>query len=1236
MTRSACAHPLTRPPAGDPAVLPGGHQLVGHVGVEVEVEHVGEVEFAAGNGRRRLGGLAPVEQLEAVPARAGEEVAVVRVELPGEVPVPALVQRAERPGLVFAFAAFEAGDALYARLPQLEQSHRPGVDCGNSSVRPPAGVGINRNAEMASKGCNNGTYDLIRCSKGSEVVTTTTSAGDPGTSSTTRTVDAARGQGASCEPTVRVGVAHGDQEAQLSRRLGEVEQVLDRVERRGLRHERRRPRVLLEVDHDDLRILTAGSSGSYPVGRGEGARRRGEAVAARRGARQAGEGVKVPAKRVHTHTSAGEPACGDGVEGRAGRDDAAAGDATPVAVARGDQDGHLGQRLGQRLGEEVDGLDLALQLVGLQPHQLRARPRDLGAPKIAGLELGHVLGRAALGNDAQLLLVHLAGVDLRHVSGRAGHSSTHLGVDHLVEPGLEVALAQQRQQLLALHLEAQGREPLQVVVGLLRHQRGVHALGELEQLRLQRGQLLPVRREDGLGVLALLVGGEREAADALGNAFLAHDDHALQQARGGHVRPAADLNGVGDAVDRLAVVGHADDPDGLGVDVGEVGPDARDLDGLLEGQLPDLHLPVGVDDLLQPALDALQRLVAQRLGSSDIELELLGVQLGPALVRVLVVDLAEHEVQQVGAGVVAGDLHAAFVVDAGLQGGAGARARFRLRGVDAEVEDHAAHLQHLQDIQRAQSPLVPDLAAGLGVEGGAVQNHDKDLPLGEGLVQPGHGPHGEHLDVVLEVRAVAVFDAVAHFARHQLREVKGEPEGAVEEEGVGAADHQRRAAAGCRLQLGHRLFKAVAALVQRLQKQHLLVVDRLRDLVVLVLDLGEGEAERGDHAVYQLGQERPRGAQVLPAVAHGAAQNAAKHVAAPVVGGLHAVRDGHREAPGVVRHYAVRDVHNRVRSAVGRQLRHHLVDVREYVGEQVAGVVAVARLEHGGHALQAHAGIDAGLGEQLNAAIAPAVVLHEDQVPELHHHGVVGVDQARRVSVANVVVVDFRARAARARVGHFPEVVLHPEGQDALRRQVAQPQLARLLVGAARGQLGVAAEVGHIEPRLVELVHLGQQLPRVVNGLLFEVVAEAPVAKHLEEGVVVAVAAHVVEVVVLAAGADALLAVADALQPSVVGGGVCLARDDVLELVHSRVREQQRRIVVREHGRALPEDVPLAFEVADELAAHPGAAIDLEPGGVDRLGGAAGRRGGARHLSGTEGRRTVLRALYATVCFHYL
>lgn len=63
-----------------------------------------------------------------------------------------------------------------------------------------------------------------------------------------------------------------------------------------------------------------------------------------------------------------------------------------------------------------------------------------------------------------------------------------------------------------------------------------------------------------------------------------------------------------------------------------------------------------------------------------------------------------------------------------------------------------------------------------------------------------------------------------------------------------------------------------------------------------------------------------------------------------------------------------------------------------------------------------------------------------------------------------------------------------------------------------------------------------------------EVVSKGPVAQHLEEGVVVEVAAHVLQVVVLAASTDALLAVDHTAVGGQLAAGVRRAQQDGLEL----------------------------------------------------------------------------------------
>ena len=69
---------------------------------------------------------------------------------------------------------------------------------------------------------------------------------------------------------------------------------------------------------------------------------------------------------------------------------------------------------------------------------------------------------------------------------------------------------------------------------------------------------------------------------------------------------------------------------------------------------------------------------------------------------------------------------------------------------------------------------------------------------------------------------------------------------------------------------------------------------------------------------------------------------------------------------------------------------------------------------------------------------------------------------------------------------------------------------------------------GGVELLLGQLPDACEQLPGPADGLPLVVVAERPVAEHLEEGVVVGVASDLLEIVVLAADAQHLLAVGGA------------------------------------------------------------------------------------------------------------
>ena len=110
-----------------------------------------------------------------------------------------------------------------------------------------------------------------------------------------------------------------------------------------------------------------------------------------------------------------------------------------------------------------------------------------------------------------------------------------------------------------------------------------------------------------------------------------------------------------------------------------------------------------------------------------------------------------------------------------------------------------------------------------------------------------------------------------------------------------------------------------------------------------------------------------------------------------------------------------------------------------------------------------------------------------------------------------------------------------------------------------------------------EPLRRSHQFPRVGDGFLLEVVAEAEIAQHLEEGVVAIGEADVLQIVVLAAGAHAFLR----------GGGARVvalldAEEDVLELVHAGVGEQQRGIVGRHQRRGVHDLVSVLLEIAQE------------------------------------------------------
>ena len=631
---------------------------------------------------------------------------------------------------------------------------------------------------------------------------------------------------------------------------------------------------------------------------------------------------------------------------------------------------------------------------------------------------------------------------------------------------------------------------------------------------------------------------------------------------------------------------------------------AKQRDGAGGLRLVDAH-DAGDDGLRREdlgvdlALDSGELVGRHGLEVREVEAQPVGSNKGARLVHVLAQDLLQRGVQEVRRGVVAADELTAAVVDGGAH--RGTHADLALNDLALVGGEAALAVQRVLDPQleavREDPAGVTDLAAHLAVERGAVE-HDLDLLalLGRGdlLAVPHEGDDGAAVQVVV---VVAVEDGLV------------EPVGERGPHVVGLAPRVAVRRGARTLLLGvHRAVErvhvnlvtgALGDLAREVDGESVGVVQLERDLagqdvalaqlVELRLEHGlagvqrgaEALLLRGDDAVHEglvlhelvvvlahdaldlvgvLGQERALDAEQA-SVVDGAAEQAAQHVAAALVRGQDAVRDHERHGAGVVREDAEALVAG-VRGACAVLLAREPLAELDEGAHDVALVVGALVLHDGGHALQAHAGVDVAVREVRHGAVLLAVVLREDEVPELEV-AVAVVTGLLALELRTLVEVDLGAGAARAGGSGRPEVVLLAQARDVVVLDaLGVPELDGLVV---------VLEDRHVQAVLRKAQVLGtrDELPCPRDRVCLRVAAEAEVAEHLEEREVARVA-DVVDVV----GAQALLA----------GGRADLlhglrALVVLLELVHAGVRKEERRVLGDEGGGR----VELAALVLEEL-----------------------------------------------------
>ena len=517
---------------------------------------------------------------------------------------------------------------------------------------------------------------------------------------------------------------------------------------------------------------------------------------------------------------------------------------------------------------------------------------------------------------------------------------------------------------------------------------------------------------------------------------------------------------------------------------------------------------------------------------------------------------------------------------------------------------------------------VADLAAALGVEGRAVEE-DLDQRLAAGLAAIGFGrQHGDdlrrHLVVPLAPaderrRPLRLEQLPVHGLVTRPRRLGRRPgplallgHGGVE---AGPVDLHPRVACQLLGQLdrkavgvvqgeGHvaiqhlgpgaqRLLQAAQPGAQGPVEPGLLPRHDVDDEVVVLHELGIGLAQHLGGGVDQRGADGLVDPEA-PRRHHGAAHDAAQHVAPALVGGQHPVGDEHGHGAPVVGQHAECDVTAQVGAVRRPQDGGRRVDDRP---EQVGVEDGIVTLEDGEDPLEAGAGVDV-LARQLGElALRVAVELHEDEVPDLDEALVAAVLGSAVVPVRlPLVEEELRIGAAGSRVAHGPEVVLVAHALDPLgpHADLVDPELLGFVVGLVHG---------HPEAIAVEAEDLGEELPGHRDGVRLEVVPEAEVAEHLEEGAVVGVGADDVDV----GRAEALL------NRGCPGPRRRLLAQEVrLEGHHAGDREEDRRIVRDEAGRRDDHVAPIG-EVAREgrpesVGVHrsslPGAKTASGPGGA--------------------------------------
>ena len=324
----------------------------------------------------------------------------------------------------------------------------------------------------------------------------------------------------------------------------------------------------------------------------------------------------------------------------------------------------------------------------------------------------------------------------------------------------------------------------------------------------------------------------------------------------------------------------------------------------------------------------------------------------------------------------------------------------------------------------------------------------------------------------------------------------------------------------------HKLVEQTDTFVQGTQECLFLALDHRSDLCLLDLEFRISLSEILDKLRNQLIEERAAHVQERVAVTNGTTENTTDHIAGFLVRRQLTIGDSESDRSDMIRNHA----HSHVGLLILAVLTAtDSADLLEHRLKDIGVVVRGLALDRTNQTLKAHTGIDHFLCQRLQRTVRLAVILHEDDVPDLDDLRVIFVHQLtsrhfRTLLSRTAVHVDLTTRTARTRIAHFPEVIMLVAVQNMVGRQMFCPDRSCLVI-ASKSLFRRTLKDRRIEVCGIDLEHIHDIFPREVNRLFLEIVAKRPVAQHLEHRVVIRVVSHFLQVIMLTAHTQTFLTV---------------------------------------------------------------------------------------------------------------